>query len=159
MYILQYSAFASGRPQVRKWGHQTCFLPREPSNFVTTLAVIQYTSALFMYMKWGVAKLYGYVGHNSLSQSSTFNVFLSHTGKLFANVNVCSFFHAALWFNRQGRKEGARGRNYPGAEWLRGRLKIPTMSRVHSSILYICFRKTSGSKMGAPNLHLAQGAI
>jgi len=46
-----------------------------------------------------------------------------------------------------------------GTEWLRGRHKIPTMSHLHSSIQYICFRKTSGSKMGEPNLHLAPGAI
>jgi len=39
---------------------------------------------------------------------------------LFANVNICSFLHAALWFNQQGRNEGARGRNYPGAESLWG---------------------------------------
>jgi len=46
---------------------------------------------------------------------------LSHSGKLFANVNICSFLHAALWFNQQGRNEGAMGRNYPGAESLWGR--------------------------------------
>jgi len=40
-----------------------------------------------------------------------FNAFLSHSGKLFANVNICSFLHAALWFNQQGGNEGARGRN------------------------------------------------
>ena len=34
-YFLQYSAFASERPQVRTWGRQTCFLPRAPSNLVT----------------------------------------------------------------------------------------------------------------------------
>jgi len=83
---------------------------------------------------------------------------------LFANVNVCSFLNAALWFNQRGRNEGARGRNYPGAEspwrWnTAGGQKIPTMPHVYSSMQYICFRKTSGSKMGAPNLHLAQGAI
>jgi len=86
-------------------------------------------------------------------------------GKLFANVNICSFLYAALWFNQQGCNEGARGRNYPDAEslWvaeiLRGRQRIPTMSHVLSSIQYICLRKTSGSKMGAPNLHLDPGAI
>jgi len=36
-YFLQYSTFASERPQVRIWGHQTCFLPRAPANFVTSL--------------------------------------------------------------------------------------------------------------------------
>jgi len=45
------------------------------------------------------------------------------------------------------------------AEWLCGRQKIPTMSHVHSSLQYLCLRKTSGSKMGAPNLHLALGVI
>jgi len=84
-----------------------------------------------------------------LSQSSTFNELLSHSSKLFANVNICSFLHAALWFNEHARDEEASGRNYPGAEWLRGRQKIiPTMSHVHSSIQCICFRKNSGSKMG-----------
>jgi len=37
---------------------------------------------------------------------------------LFANVNICSFLHAALWFNQQGRNEGEWSRNYPGAESL-----------------------------------------
>jgi len=124
------------------------------------LAVIQSSSALSMYVKWGVAQLHSYVGHNYLSWSGTFNVFLSHSGKLFANANTCSFLHAALWFSQQGRNEGARGgRNYPGAESLWGRQKIPTLSHVHSSIQYICFRKTSGSKIGAPNLHLGPSAI
>jgi len=36
-YFLQYSKFPSGRPQVRTWGRQTCFLPRAPSNLVTPL--------------------------------------------------------------------------------------------------------------------------
>jgi len=38
-YILQYSTFASGRPQVRKWGRRTCILPRAPSNLVTPLTI------------------------------------------------------------------------------------------------------------------------
>jgi len=38
-YILQYSTFASGRPQVWKWGRQTCFSPRAPSNLVTPLSI------------------------------------------------------------------------------------------------------------------------
>jgi len=36
-YFLQYSTFASERPQVRTWGRQTCFLPRAPPNLVTSL--------------------------------------------------------------------------------------------------------------------------
>ena len=54
---LQCSTFASGSPQVRTQGRQTCFLPRAPSNLVMPLAVIQYSSALSMYMEWGVAQL------------------------------------------------------------------------------------------------------
>jgi len=46
-----------------------------------------------------------------------------------------------------------------GTEILWGRQKIPTISHVSSAIQYICFRKTSGSKMGSPNLLLAPGAI
>jgi len=53
--------------------------------------------------------------------------FLSHSGKLFANVHTCSFLHAALWFNQQGRNEGGKGGAIPrapnrsgGAEILRG---------------------------------------
>jgi len=48
-----------------------------------------------------------------LSYSSTFNEFLSHSGKLFANVCICSFLHAALWFNQQGRNEGGKGGAIP----------------------------------------------
>jgi len=57
-----------------------------------------------------------------------------------------------------------RGAQFPGAEslWGRrmtgGRRKVSTMSQVLSSIQYICFRKISGSNMGAPNLLLALGA-
>jgi len=51
------------------------------------------------------------------------------------------------------------GRNSPGAESLLGLRKVLTMSQVLFSIQYICFRNTSGSNMGAPNLFLAPGAI
>jgi len=90
---------------------------------------------------------------------------LSHSGKLFANVNVCTFLHTAYGSISRGVTKGQGGaitrapNHSEGAEILRGHQKIPTMSYVHSSIQYICFRKTSGSKMGAPNLHLAPGAI
>jgi len=56
--ILQCSTFASEMPQVPTWGRQTCFVPRAPSNLVTTLTVIQYSSALSMYIKWRVAQLH-----------------------------------------------------------------------------------------------------
>ena len=42
-------------------------LAQAPSNLVTPLTVIQYYSALSMYMKRGVAQLHSYVGHNYLS--------------------------------------------------------------------------------------------
>jgi len=40
-----------------------------------------------------------------------------------------------------------------------GRRKVPTMSQVLSSIEYICFRKSPGSNMRAPNLLLSLGPI
>ena len=49
------------------------------------------------------------------------NFSYSYSGKFFANVNICNFSHAALWFKQQGRNEGTMGRNYPGAESLWGR--------------------------------------
>jgi len=56
----------------------------------------------------------------------------------------------------QGRNEGGKiprePNHYGGAE------KSQEMSQVLSSIQYICFRKTSGLNMGAPNLLLAPGA-
>jgi len=65
----------------------------------------------------------------------------------------------------QGRNEGERGA-IPRATSRHGapnhcgrRRKIPTMSQVLSSLQCICFRKTTVSNMGAPNLLLAPGAI
>jgi len=40
-----------------------------------------------------------------------------------------------------------------------GRRKVPKLSQLLSSTQYICFRKTSGSNIGAPDLLLAPGAI
>jgi len=40
-----------------------------------------------------------------------------------------------------------------------GRRKVSTMSQVFSSIQYICFGKTSGSNMGAPNSGVTRGDI
>jgi len=65
----------------------------------------------------------------------------------------------------RGVTGGQGGRNSLGAEslWvaesLQGRRKVPKMSQVLSSIQWICFRKSSGSNMGASNLLLAPGAI
>jgi len=36
-YFLQYSTFAPEKTEIRKWGRQTCFLPRAPSNLGTPL--------------------------------------------------------------------------------------------------------------------------
>jgi len=49
-----------------------------------------------------------------------------------------------------------KGAKFPGR---RTTARLTTISQVLSSIQYICFRKTSGSNMGAPNLLLAPGAI
>ena len=80
---------------------------------------------------------------------------------------ICSFLHAALWFKRGGQ----RGRNSTGAEslWgteilrerqmIVGAPKSPNNVTSISSIQYICFRKNSGSNMGALNLLLAPGTI
>ena len=38
-YFLEYSTFASERPQFRTVGRQTCFLPLAPCNLVTPLAI------------------------------------------------------------------------------------------------------------------------
>jgi len=74
----------------------------------------------------------------------TLNAFMSETGKLFANVPE--------------RNEGdtiPQAANHCGcAELLRKASKSPD-NVTSTPIEYICFRKTSGSNMGAPNLLLA----
>jgi len=40
-YFLQCSKFTSERAQIRTWGHQTCFLPKAPSNLVMHLLALQ----------------------------------------------------------------------------------------------------------------------
>ena len=63
------------------------------------------------------------------------------------------WYHADLLRNHRLHCRGVtreeRGHNSPrangGAESLRGAPKVPTISRVISSMPYICFRKTSGS--------------
>jgi len=68
---------------------------------------------------------------------------------------------SVLWCRlaRRGVTRGERGNNSPGAESLRGRRKVTTMSHVLSPKQYICFRKTSGSNMGVPNVLPSPGAI
>jgi len=60
--------------------------------------------------------------------------------------------------SNQGRNDGGQGAQFPGH---RITIKAPkSLNNVTStSVQYICFRKTSGSNMGAPNLLLAPGAI
>jgi len=63
------------------------------------------------------------------------------------------------WCLPRGVTRGARGAQFPGRRVNMGRRKLPTMSQVLPSTQYICFRKTSGSNMGAPNLLLAPDTI
>ena len=76
------------------------------------------------------------------------------------------------WSRRQGRNEGARGtisrtqNHYGGGESLReapnecwSAEKSQQCHKYFSSMQYICFQKTSGSSIGAPNLLLTPGAI
>jgi len=81
----------------------------------------------------------------------------------------CDVIAKKLIYTRGGHRGVSRGfkrgtisrspNHYGGAESLRGRRKVPTVSQVHCLIQYICFRKTSGSNMGASHLLLAPGAI
>jgi len=73
-------------------------------------------------------------------------------------------FSYTSWLQR--RNEGGQGgHNSPGAESLWGRRMTvggaDKSQQCHKYFLqqHICFRKTSGSNMGAPNLFLAPGAI
>ena len=78
------------------------------------------------------------------------------TGVLISSHAAVSYEHTP---RKQGCNEGASGHNSPGAESLRGRREVPTILQVSSLVQYICFRKNSGSNMGAPNLLLAPGVI
>jgi len=57
-HFLQYSTFASERPQVRTWGRQTCFLPRAPSNIVTPLSIRRLVPSRNSSTHFYVAKLW-----------------------------------------------------------------------------------------------------
>jgi len=60
----------------------------------------------------------------------------------------------------RGVTRWGQGGTYPRApNHCGGRCKVPAMSQVVSSIQCICFRKTSGSSMGAPNFLLAPAAF
>jgi len=69
---------------------------------------------------------------------------MSETGKLFANVPECN----------EGDTIPRAPNHCVGVESLRRASKSPD-NVTSTPIQYICFRKTSGSNMGAPNLLLA----
>jgi len=78
-----------------------------------------------------------------------------HSSSMLLVINM-----TVAWGHMNGRNEGGQGRAIPRVpNDCGGHRKVPTMSHVLSSIQYICFRKTSGSNMGTPNLLLAPGAI
>ena len=56
-YILQYSTFVSGRPQVRKQGRRTCILARAPSDLVTPMSIRRSISSRNPSTHFYVAKL------------------------------------------------------------------------------------------------------
>jgi len=60
--------------------------------------------------------------------------------------------------SNQGRNDGEQGAQFPG---LRITMRAPKSPNnvTRTSMQYICFRNTSGSNIGAPNLLVAPGAI
>ena len=66
--------------------------------------------------------------------------------------------------SNQGRNDEGQGAQFPGRRTTVralndcGALKSPN-NVTRTSVQYVCFRKTSGSKIGAPNLLFAPGAI
>ena len=77
-------------------------------------------------------------------------------------MQYCKYIHLlnpGTWRGGEGSTIPRAAIHYGGVESLRGRRKVPTLSQVLSSIQYICFRKTLGLNMGAPNLCLAPCAI
>jgi len=58
----------------------------------------------------------------------------------------------------QRRNEGKKGAQFLERRVTAGDQKVTTMSQARFLKQYICFRKTSGSNVGAPNLFLAPGA-
>jgi len=57
-----------------------------------------------------------------------------------------------------GRNDGGEEAQFPGRRITMKAPKSPN-NVTSTSVQYICFRKTSGSNMGAPNLLLTPGAI
>jgi len=67
--------------------------------------------------------------------------------------------YTAISISRGVTRTGKRGTIPWAPNDREERRKVLTMSQALSSIQYICYRKTSVSNMGAPNLPLAPGAI
>jgi len=64
-----------------------------------------------------------------------------------------------LFFAFHYERGGSRGGTIPRAPNHWGAPKNPIMSQILSWKQHICFRKTSVSNMGTPNVFLAPGAI
>jgi len=60
--------------------------------------------------------------------------------------------------SNQGRNDGGQGARFLGHQTTMRAPKSPN-NVTRTSVQYICFRKTSGSNTGSPNLLLAPGAI
>jgi len=60
--------------------------------------------------------------------------------------------------SNQGRSDGGQGARFPGRQIPMRAPKSPN-NVTRTSVQYICFRMSSGSNTGAPNLLLATGAI
>jgi len=81
---------------------------------------------------------------------------------------VRAVYHDLLWrvaaCSYQGRNDGEHGAQLPERRITTRALNdcgVPKRpnNATRTSVQYICFGKTSGSNIGAPNLFLAQGAI
>jgi len=120
----------SGGTEILREHRMITGAPKNPNNFARTFYNTVHLLPEDLRLENGGAKLASWPGRHLTSLR------LSHSGKLFANVNICSFLHAALWFNQQGQGGAiTRSPNHSGgAEILRERQKVPTMSHVHSSI-------------------------
>jgi len=60
--------------------------------------------------------------------------------------------------SNQGRNDSVQGARFTGRQITMRAPKSPN-NVTRNAVQYICFRKTSGSNTGAPNLLLAPGAI
>jgi len=113
-HFLQYSTFASERPQVLTWVRQTCFLPRPPSILVTPLSVRRLVPSRNSSTHFYVAKLRYSQTADSLTALATALKLISlfQFGRLENLESVASFpycipiFTAAFSF--QGRHQALK---------------------------------------------------